>query len=425
MTAASVAVALALLPGAGEQAQAGKILLRIQAGNPVEADKEQSVTIKTNLPEGVRTNHILSLGGLELGYDVKSDQYYVHRELTLAPRQIRIFDVEIDDIWVIPDAELAALRTHAARMQALLTDYPQQRETADEYTSMIEENLARIEEFQRANKIGPGVQPLTHIRAHASNLETLKRVKIDVGRVENLVLGTGQDPGGMLGDDRRSPKPERFLDSAVAYTNTAVLRIEVENTSPDRARKIPVRYNLPEEIREHDVVDAGGLELATDKERGIAYVFKQGLELGPREKRVFNIRIKDKWNINAPRITALDKTAGELLVRVEAAGKFASLEEALRAIINDLEAVAAERGPTTVDAQYVAFYRGQATRLDEIEARVNRIVMAIPQIDRSTKIGPRIKPPSAKTTWLIIYIILGFLALLSVTFYFRWYGKHR
>ncbi len=40
----------------------------------------------------------------------------------------------------------------------------------------------------------------------------------------------------------------------------------------------------------------------------------------------------------------------------------------------------------------------------------------------STKYGFKAKPPSMKTTWLIIYVILGFLALMSLLFFLRWYG---
>ncbi len=413
-------LALALALASALPARASKIMLRIQAGNPIE--KEQPVRIKTNLPEGVRTNNIISLGGLELGYDVKSDLYYVHRELKLGPKQIQIFDVEIDDIWSIPSQDLENLRVHTEGMLKLLEDYPQS-ETALGLQSNIQANLERIEKLQKENAIGPGVLPLAHIRTHASNLETLKRVKIDVGRVENLVLGTGQDPGGVLGDDKRSPKPERYLEAPGAYTNTAVVRIVVENTSPNHKRTIPIRQDLPEEIREHDVVDAGGLDLGTDKDRGVAYVFKQDLTLEPKEKRTFNVIITDKWNVNVPRVEALEMTADDLLVRVSAIGRFTSLEEALHALIAELGEVAKEQGPATVDAQYVAFYRNQGDRLDDIETRLNRLVVAIPDIDRSTKIGLRVKPPSAKTTWMIIYIILGFLAILSVVFYFRWFGK--
>ena len=60
-------------------ALAAKLVLRIKAVNPI--DKSQVVSIKSNLPQGVGTNDVLSLDGLELGYDVGNDLYYVHKDV--------------------------------------------------------------------------------------------------------------------------------------------------------------------------------------------------------------------------------------------------------------------------------------------------------------------------------------------------------
>jgi hypothetical protein len=42
---------------------------------------------------------------------------------------------------------------------------------------------------------------------------------------------------------------------------------------------------------------------------------------------------------------------------------------------------------------------------------------------KSTRIGIPGKPPTMKSTWMIIYIILGFLAIMSLLFFLRWFGK--
>ena len=401
--------------------QAGKVVLRIQAGNPSES-KSQLVQIKSNLPPGVRTNDILNLGGLALGYDIKNDLYYAHREQQLGPKQIVVYDVEINDIWTIPRDDIAAMRQHASTMVELL-EGRQVYDTATAYADSILKSLSRIEQLQKETAIGVGVKPIDHIRAHDTNLDTLKRVRIELGRLENLVLGAGIDPGAMLGDDRRSPKPERFLDAAPDEAATAVISITIRNASPNRARVVrDFRRDLPPEIRDTDVIDTDGLELAIDQEAGVAYLFKREIKLEPKQAVTFNVTIVDKWNINQPRLASLQVTAADILKRVEARNIFESVEASLAAIIKDLEAVAAQVGPDVVNETYVAFYRGQQAELDEIEKRLNRIIMALPHIEGS-RFGFNVKPPSAKSTWLIIYIILGFLLALSVVFYFRWYGR--
>jgi cytoskeletal protein RodZ len=41
----------------------------------------------------------------------------------------------------------------------------------------------------------------------------------------------------------------------------------------------------------------------------------------------------------------------------------------------------------------------------------------------TSRLGFKVKAPSPKTTWLLIYVILGFLAVLSVLFFLRWYHR--
>jgi hypothetical protein len=400
---------------------AGKVVLRISAGNPIE--KEQPVSIKSDLPIGVRTNDIISLGGLELGYDVKNDTYFVHRELLLSAKQIVQFNVEINDIWTLPDTRLRDLNAHADGLLAKL-DGDDTYETAERLHKNIRELLKNISDSQSDNALSrPGIKPIQHIRAHESNMETLQRVRMDLGRLENLVLGTGRDTGGMLGHDARTPKPERYKISPEQMTSRAIIRYTVQNTSQRYTRKIPLKRYLPPEIREHDVLDLGGLDMSTDQDRGQAYVFKDEVEVSPGETITFEVTIRDKWNINEPRIEGLLITARDTRIRVAARDMFDSVEAALVDIINGLEQIAAITGPEIVDERYVAFYRGQANDLDALETRLNRIIMALPQIERTTKIGFKVKPPSPKTTWLIIYIIIGFLMAMSVVFFFRWYGR--
>jgi hypothetical protein len=94
-------------------------------------------------------------------------------------------------------------------------------------------------------------------------------------------------------------------------------------------------------------------------------------------------------------------------------------------MIGQLVAIEKEDGPETLDQHYVAFFRDQARRLDRLEDQINRVKSALKPRSNTSKMGFKAKPPSMKTTWLIIYIILGFLALFSILFFLRWYGKSK
>ena len=102
-----------------------------------------------------------------------------------------------------------------------------------------------------------------------------------------------------------------------------------------------------------------------------------------------------------------------------------SVENSLERIIGQLTDISKESGPKSLDQHYVAFFRDQAKRLDGLENQINRIKSALRPRSKATKMGFKAKPPSMKSTWLIIYIILGFLALFSILFFLRWYGKSK
>jgi len=401
-------------------ARAGKLVLWIQAGNPIE--KTQTVRIRSNLPPGVRTNDVINLDGLDLGYDVKKDIYYVYKELELGPKKTIEFKVEIDDIWVIPEGEMEGLWEKAAELVGKLTG-SEHHEAAEGLAHEVRRNIDLIQEYQAKNAMGPGVKPVRHITAYEANLKMLSRVKRDIGRLENLVLVTGQDPGELIGEVRTVGKPTREIELSAEDYRTALIRITVRNTSPTEARKVDVRRDLPPEIRIYDVLDAGGLEVGKDSKSGACYVHAKNVEIGADQEVSFDVKIRDKWNVNVPRVQSLKSSAGDILARVRLKEKYESLERTLLDLIDEIGEMEKEKGPDTLSEEYVAFYRGQAGRLGVIEQKINRIESALRPVEKTTKLGFNVKPPSMRTTWMIIYIILGFLAVMSLLFFLRWFGR--
>ncbi|MDP6631372.1 MAG: hypothetical protein QGH29_10425 [Kiritimatiellia bacterium] len=400
-------------------ASADKVVLRIRAANPINT--VQTVQIKANLPPRVGKEDVSLPVGLELGYDIKSDRYYVFGEMELGAKEIREFDVEIRDIWVVDLNDVTSLQEHAKQLVAKLagSDYA---ENAAGLLAEIEKNLASVSSLQGESNIGPGIKPMQHIRAYEANLETLKRIRTDLGYLENLVLGTGQDIGSLMGDVKEAPLPDGSDIVIEGDYKVAVLKISVRNTSPKESRRVPIEKNLPEEINLTDVLDAGELDVSTRPDTEICYVFKNSVEIPPGETRVFEVKMRDKWNVSELRIPDLRKRGEALLTRVGADGSFQAVEEGIQELLAELAAIEAEEGPTTFNDQYVAFYRRQNDQLDRIEQRILRVESALRPQTKNTKYGFKAKPPSMKTTWLIIYIILGFLAIMSLLFFLRWYG---
>jgi hypothetical protein len=397
----------------------GTIFLRIRSANRHE--KPQTVPIRSNLPDRITTNDIVDLDGLSLGYDLKTDRYFVHKDILLGPKEIEVFRVELRDVWNIPEEGLGELQEHTESLSEKL-DGTEYGTTGAAMREQILETLRDVRELQDKHRIQSGDEALEHIRAYEANLRELELVRKYVGRLENLVLSTGQDTGKLIGGYKTSARPRRDVELSDDEYKTAVIRITVRNTSPDASREENIRYSFPPEIKVNDILDSAGLDIDNDVKTGTCFVFKNAVVIPPEETITYEVKIRDKWNVNHYRFGALREFAQDVLNRVSARNRYKSVEDRLAELIAEIDGIEREDTPEVLDDKYVAYFRNQSSRLDLIEQKINRIESALRPMQKPPEWGFPIKPPSMKTTWLIIYIILGFLALLSLLFFLRWFG---
>jgi hypothetical protein len=398
-------------------ASGGKLVLKIQAVN--KSDSPQPVEIRSSLPSRVTVDDIIDQAGLNLGYDVKSDTYYVFDTVQLAPKEIFVREVEIRDIWEIPDEDIDSLRKRAETLASLLAGSRRSAE-ATEQRSLVETRCGEMIARQSDNRITV-VSPIRHIQAYEQNLKALQEVRQSVGRLENLAMAEGINPGEeLIGEDRNAAAPRRDIHFPKEY-GEAIVKITVHNSSESRVRKIDVRRDMAPEITIDDVLDDGGLAVRYDPKARVTYVFKDDLEVPPKETVTFEVRIRDKWNINGERIQFLREKVSELQVMTSGRDKIDAVEATLKDAEETLGRITEEKGPDTLSPAYIAFYRRQADQLDEVERALNRVDSALKPLE--TKRGFDIPAPDKKTTWLIIYVILGFLAVVSLLFFLRWYVR--
>jgi hypothetical protein len=418
MTIAFLAMAILLV----QPCNASKIILTIRAGH--QMDGTQKVPIRANLPAHIRTNDIIDLAGLDLGYDFKSDVYYVYKDVELASNDPKVFDVVMNDVWVVSKNDTDELRKHSADLAGKLKglkDYA----TAEELRRAIDSGLQQIDSSQATSALSAGVPTVDHLKAYERDLKALARVKRDVRRLENIVLAAGIDPGGLV-DDEKDVHPTKRDVELPATLRTAIFRITVHNDSPTYTRTVSIKRMMPPEIKVNDILDSGGLEVGIiDPTNKTAYVYKTNVVVAANSNVVYEVKINDKWNVNGPRIQPLKAAASNLLVRISSKDKFPTIVKRLTELIAELDGVAVEQGPKELNDQYVEFFRRQADRLDAIQLKLERVEATLQPISSGSKLGPKVKAPSAKTTWLIIYIILGFMALMSLLFFLSWFGKSK
>ncbi|MBP7216817.1 MAG: hypothetical protein KBA46_06000, partial [Candidatus Omnitrophica bacterium] len=164
----------------------GSVRFRLAAVNPSKTRK-QITQIKSYLPIEVKPRDIVDLGGLDLEYDAEKSIYYVYKPaIELQPTEVRVFEVEVNDVWVIPDQILNELRDH--------TETVLKRLEKTEYFAKGKEVADSI--FQRLNaipasQVDENVSRSQHIGIYRENLDTIAQIKEDIAKLEKILATAG------------------------------------------------------------------------------------------------------------------------------------------------------------------------------------------------------------------------------------------
>ena len=207
-------------------------------------------------------------------------------------------------------------------------------------------------------------------------------------------------------------------------------RIVVVNPSKIKVQTVKIKKYLPEEVQLKDIMDAGGLDLEYDSEKGIYYAYKNDVALQPGESRVFEVEVEDVWIIPETKITDLKKQVENALPRFKNTEFAARVEEMARTVPAVLEEMLKTQLDETVSReQHIGIYRQNLQtikRVTEELARLDAMInpmkgTATPEVLEKSKF--KINLPGKSTTWLIILVIIVFLGLLAGVFFFVWQAQ--
>jgi diguanylate cyclase (GGDEF)-like protein len=408
-------------------AEAG-VKFKISASNPSEFN-EQKVVVKSYLPKGIQPENVIDAGGLEIGYDVRKGQCYVHTEVLLAVKSSTTYLVEIDDIWLIDAAELEKQRMYTRRLGEEL----QGSSYAGASTPLIEEIEQKIEAIldnQEENFVEK-VSPIEHIGAYELNQQTLVSLREDIRTLENMIValskagtspgaGAGRPAAGGKSSDREAArKPDlRIADSdkgfpgmeegyttderpdpfaelgnvrgtgcisqeALRYARAqdvsldqdegVLLSVGTENPSATEGQTVAVKYYLAEDVRANDVLDAGGLKVGFDFEKSLYYVFKDEVYLEPDEKKTFEIRLKNKWFIDKFSLLTLKVHADDMVMALRGREEFETarrMDEKIQAAIDGL---LEREGHSGFTEEFIASFQKDKETLEGIREDVKKM----------------------------------------------------
>lgn len=163
-------------------AEAANIRFKIVAVNPSKV-RAQRVPIKVYLPQEVKREDIVDLAGLNLEYDLTNSLFYVYKDdLYLEPAQTRIFEVEIKDIWVIPENTLKEVKD---KINELLKIF-EGTEYFEKMKDIAQRGEALLNEIVKSQS-DESLSRSQHIGVYRTNVKALARLKEELSEMEKIL----------------------------------------------------------------------------------------------------------------------------------------------------------------------------------------------------------------------------------------------
>jgi len=394
----------------------------IKVANP--AHTSSVVKVSGNLPKGVKPSDVLGIPeGMEVKFDAQTGVYCVRAEELMPAGGNKEFRIVMRDIWTIPGDRIEEIRKHTAKLVELMSKSAR-LSTAVEVRRQVEESLARLDDRQKKFGVGSGASPAVRIQSYEQNLALFNQALEDTGVLETQVRGEGIDLQKTLGPP--PPAPEEKGERP-AGDKPFMFKIRIHN--PGRSeQKRSIKQYMPGEIAAEDIEPVEGLEVRYDSQRKACYLYSESVVIKPGDSVEYDIQVTNRWVILPERYASLESRITNVLGRAEFAKKDVVKAEARK----ELEKLVAARDtvwPTALNEAYIAFYHEQVAVVDEIDEAVRKLENLFQNVQEANifnaPVLERFEAPSKSNTWLIVYIILGFLSLVSLLFFLRWYGKSK
>ena len=125
--------------------------------------------------------------------------------------------------------------------------------------------------------------------------------------------------------------------AAEVQREPVTMKVVAVNPSSEKTRTVPVRIDLPSEIKPADVIDHGELEVDFDTTRSLWYVHKDDVQLSHKQTRVFEVIVRDVWFIPDGELEVLSGHTKLLLSRLENSEYYPFAQQLGGSIIERLE----------------------------------------------------------------------------------------
>ncbi len=160
------------------------VKLVIDVENP-NKDAAKVITQKHYLPKEIRAEDVIDSQGFDIRYDEEKQQSYLSKEEEFQPGESKHYEIQIKDIWHIPNENLENMQQRAQSTFAEIEKSEFGKEylnNADGLLGEIKKNLGDIQTLQKEKKTMK-----QHIGAFRVNQERYGNTEADIDRLERIL----------------------------------------------------------------------------------------------------------------------------------------------------------------------------------------------------------------------------------------------
>lgn len=382
---------------------AESVVMNVVASNSTNEKKER-MPIRQDLPKEIKKEHVVEASGMEILYDEEKTIFYLYTEADLGPKESKSYKVVLKDVWTIPQEQFDFLKSQAEERTKSLSGAPE-AEIAKNFSSHLNQEMEQIKIIQESQKSDVSAR----IDSYRVNLQRLADIRQSITLVEDF-----------------KKEAERYSD--VSKENRIIkFVVEVENPSSTNTLEQAeiIRY-LPDGVKPDQLVDRQGFDVKYDPEKNAFYLM-QTLDLKPAEKKKYEILIQDVWFIPEPKLDDI-QTAAETLGQKMGGSQY---NEAAAFLVLEIKKNVTEIKEAQTQAvtpiEKIAAYTSNIKKLELIRRKVDELRRMVEEMDKAKakKLTQVIKSvtPDVAATWKLIYATIGFLTVISVLFFFLWFGQ--
>ncbi len=218
----------------------------------------------------------------------------------------------------------------------------------------------------------------------------------------------------------------------IIAAESVTFKVIVLNPSATKVQTAEVKKYLPQEVTPEDIIDLGGLELEYDTGKSLYYLYKKQVELIPKEIITFEIEVRDIWIVAEDKLSLFSDRVDSILRKLEGSGYYQKAKDIADTIYPRLNEIRTQQSDEALSRQrHIGVYRRSLITLEEVEKdilRMEKILVTAggppaPEMLADTKI--KADAPSKTMTWIVIFSIVVFSALLSAVLFFTWHRQAR